>query len=513
MTVGQEEVGTGAHAGPNGSPPNSSRRLSRMMDRASSRRLLSPVVIAAVVVPFAVAVATALIGPLLTVVVLAGPVAFVALTRGNFDGVTVLTGLVLLLFFVPSRLVVGPLGSAGTPAAIVGLAAAWLWANGLIAPGLALARGRQPVRLVVLAFAAAHLASYVAAFMRPLDFLEKNAADRGIITMASSVGIALIAADGIATRARLETLLRRIAFAGAGLAVIGIVQFTVGLDLAARIRVPGLTSQVSALTFIDQRSIFRRVAGTTQHAIEFSVVLAILFPLALHLALYAPLGRRRRWWLAVALIAVALPMSVSRTAVVGMAAVALMLIPSWSRHRRRRAVLGIALYAVVMKLVVPGLLGTIKSLFLNAGVDPSVSSRQADYDYVGRFISERPVFGRGFSTFIPTRYDFLDNQFLLSLIETGIVGLVSLLALFLVGMGVARGARLISTDPKTRDLGQSLAASVMVAVVTCATFDFLSFPTGRILVFLLVGCSGALWRLERRREALPQDLSTAIGSA
>ena len=491
---------------PTGSVPSGSggRRQSRRLRPLEWSLGLAPVLVAAVVVPFAAAVLAAVLGPLPTVVLLAGSVAVVALVRREFDGVTALTILVVLLFFVPSRQVIGPLGAAGTPAAMVGLVAAALWATGTLVPRLGLARGQQPVRLVLLAFAAAHLASYAAAFMRPIDFLEKNAADRGLITVVSSVGVALLAVDGIATRTRLDTLLRRIAVAGTGLALLGIVQFVFGFDLAARIDVPGLVNQVEAASFIDQRSIFRRVAGTTKHAIEFSVVLAMIFPLVLHFVMFAGRDKRRRWWLALSMVVVALPMSVSRTAAVAMAAVALVLVPSWTKERRRKALFYLALYAVAMKLMVPGLLGTIRALFLRAGDDPSISARQSDYSYVKEFIVEQPLFGRGFSTFIPTRYDFLDNQFLISLVETGVVGLLALLALIFVGMGVATVARRVSSDPQTRDLAQSLAASLIVVLVSCATFDFLSFPTARLLAFLLVGCSGALWRLQQQPERTPQ---------
>jgi len=36
-----------------------------------------------------------------------------------------------------------------------------------------------------------------------------------------------------------------------------------------------------------------------------------------------------------------------------------------------------------------------------------------------------------------------------------------------------------------------------VALVTCVTFDFLSFPLARGIAFLLLGCAGALLRFQR----------------
>jgi polysaccharide biosynthesis protein PslJ len=175
-----------------------------------------------------------------------------------------------------------------------------------------------------------------------------------------------------------------------------------------------------------------------------------------------------------------------------------------------------ALFAVVMKVAIPGLLGTMRSLVLDYKSDPSVQGRTNDYSVIGPLISERPWFGRGFMTFMPDRYLYLDNQYLLGLIETGIIGVLALVALFLVGMTLARGARRRATDPATRDLGQSLAAALFVTLVTCATFDFLSFPTARGLSFLLVGCAGALWRLqvaESRRDQAASDVAPVPNGA
>jgi hypothetical protein len=49
-------------------------------------------------------------------------------------------------------------------------------------------------------------------------------------------------------------------------------------------------------------------------------------------------------------------------------------------------------------------------------------------------------------------------------------------------------------------------AMLAVAVVSFATFDFLSFTMARGLLFVGIGCAGALWRLEvRERSAEPRE--------
>ena len=311
------------------------------------------------------------------------------------------------------------------------------------------------------------------------------------------MGIGLLAVDGIEDRGRLDTLLRRVVALGTVLAGIGILQFATGFDPVAHLRPPGLVAQ-GLLDSIDVRSSFNRVAGTARHPIEFGMVLAMVLPLALDYAFVAETAaeRRRRWW-QVGIVALAIPLSLSRSAILGVVIAAVILLPTWTPVQRFRAVTVSLVAALAMRFVVPGLLGTIRSMFVNITSDPSFQGRTHDYSLIGKYITHSPVFGRGFFTFIPSQYQFIDNQYLMTLIETGIVGLMCLLLFFSAGVRAARSVRRASHDPSTRSLANSLMASVIIAAVGYATFDALSFPMASGFTVLLVGCSGALWRIER----------------
>jgi hypothetical protein len=411
--------------------------------------------------------------------------------KPRYDAALLLLVFLGVVAVVPAPLTVSALRSIGAPTVLLGLAAGAMWAVDWLAPREVTDRRYRPVPLIVVGFVGANIASYTAAGLRAADIVEVNAADRGMITILAAAGVALLAAETVSSRSRLELVMSGVVLAGTFIACVGIIQFSTGFDLAASIHVPGLDNTSEAASFIAERSIFRRVAGTTMHAIEFSAVLCMVLPIALHLAM----NRSRRWYAAVALIGIALPMSVSRTAVVGLASVVIVLVPSWPRPMRRRFYVGLAVYLVGMRLLIPGLLGTIRALFADAEADPSVSSRQTDYEYVTQFTHDHPYFGRGFATFIPTRYDFLDNQYLLSLVETGFVGATAYIVLL---CGCAIAALVIkgrATSVADRRLAQALVASLAVAASTSAAFDFLSFPTARALLFIVIGCVGALWRL------------------
>ena len=421
----------------------------------------------------------------------AGPAASVV-RRPSADAVTALTGFLVLLFAIPSRLVVGPLGGAGSPAQLLGVAALLWWAAFRLAR-----RGRspmrQPVRWAMSIFAVTILLSYIAATVRAIDDVELRAADRGVLMLLSWLGIVLLACDGIPSRERLDVLLRRLALAGGGIAVLGLAQFFTGASFVNYIQVPGL-SQNADLGVVASRDGFSRPAGTALHPIEYGIVLTMILPIAMHYALRdkhrSPL---RRWW-PVAALGMAVPVSISRSAILCSVVVLATMLPTWPRRLRRRAYVAIVALLAVVFVAIPGIIGTLVGLFTGIGGDSSAESRTGSYALAAEFIERAPVFGRGFQTFLP-QYRILDNQFLLSTIETGVVGVLALIGLFAAGAVTARRVRLLSPDESTRSLGQALTAAVLAGGASFALFDALSFPQVAGLVMLTVGLAAAALRI------------------
>ena len=419
----------------------------------------------------------------------------------RFDAVAVLTVILVLLVALPSGLVVPALGAAGTPAILAGDLALFWWVTARLVPQLRVASGRQPVRIALFIFAGAVLISFAAAMARPMTNSETLAAYRGLITVGFWMGIALVAADGITSLKRLETLLRRLSLAATVLAALGIVQFLTGFDPTSVFQhLPGLVANTDLSVAVGERSLFRRVEATAAHPIEFSVVLALAAPFAIYFALYGG----RRWqltrWLGVGIIATSILMSVSRSGILGIVVGGLVLALGWP-PRRRLVALGISgAFLVGVYFAIPGMVGTIRNLFLGAGSDSSIIARTDRYAAAGKFIDQAPLFGRGFRTFLPNLYFVPDNQYLGTLIEMGIVGLLALLLVMLVPIFIVRSVRKRMADVRGRDLAQTLTASLLVPLVTCATFDVLAYQMVSGFTFMVVGCCGALWRLERARQ-------------
>ena len=429
--------------------------------------------------------------------------------KRRIDAVTILSFYTLLLMGIPSTLVVAPLGAVGGPATIFAALVLIFYLVTWLHPALAPAHGRQPIRAAGILFAAAIITTYVSANRHAMPSLEANGADRGVILVCGWLGILLMASDGIATMERLQKLLGRVVIGATAMAILGITQFFTGLDATKYIVIPGLTAQSSATDLLSRNGL-NRPSATAAHPLEFACVLAMALPLAINRARFAPRGKRLSRWLQAGLIGAALPMTVSRTAILAVVVICLVILPTWPKTERRAAYGVLAGGVVVMYGAVPGLLSTFRSLFGGLSSDSSTTSRTSAFSSAGPYISQHPWFGRGFGTFLPATYFFTDDQYLLGTIEFGIIGVLCLLTLFITGLVTARKVRRLSTDPEVRDLGQALTASVAVAMVTFGTFDALSFAIASGLIFMLLGCAGAALRLVRSGGRAPGDSTEPI---
>jgi O-antigen ligase len=417
-------------------------------------------------------------------------------TRG-FDAVTLLTAYVILLFALPSRLIVGPLGAAGTPALLVALVAglAWAWERTdqtepvFIRP--------HPLRRATLVFGGAILASCVAGLVRPISADEVSSSDMGLLFLTSWVAIILVCDEAITDRGRLDVLVRRLVWAGCLVAALGLAQFIVKQPLTDLIQVPGLTIN-NQLQSIYARDAYVRPSGTAIHPIEFGVTMSVMLPLALHVAMQRESGGAVRRWLPVVVIAFAIPMSISRSAIVGAMVALLMVIPTWSKVTRRVTYACITAIVLFIFVAVPGILGTLASLFTGLTQDNSALSRTDSYSLAFDFIERSPLIGRGFMTFLP-QYRILDNQYLGLLIDSGILGVLGLLALFATAIFIGVHRRALATDLATKSLAQALAAAVAAAAACFAVFDAFSFPMISGLTFLVIGLIAALESTESAR--------------
>ncbi len=220
--------------------------------------------------------------------------------------------------------------------------------------------------------------------------------------------------------------------------------------------------------------------------------------MALPLALTLAVADRRRTvlrrWVPVGLLAMAITVSISRSAILCAALGTLVVLVALPAVTRRLLIAVGAVFAVLVFVSVPGLSGTILGLFTNAGEDSSVASRTGSYSLALVFFQRSPLLGRGFGTFLP-RYRIFDDQYLLSLIEVGLVGVAALLVLLASACLTVRRAWASSDDDLHALAARGLLGSAVAGAAGLVLFDGFSFPMGAGLLFLVLGLCGATGRL------------------
>jgi len=435
-------------------------------------------------------------------------------SQASRDVVTALSLYAVLRIVLPSQYVIGPLGGAGQPAQLLGLGIALWWLADWLGQPRSRSRVGQPLKWFAFVFLVAVLAGYLAAAIRPLSSAEQLAADRAVLNVIAWTGVMLAAMDGITRRARLDTLLRRVTLLGGLEGILGIVQLLTKQTFVQYLHLPGLSNTGVDEALISRGS-FLRPVGTAIHPIEYGVFLSMVLPIALHYAV-TDVGRRTflARWFPVGAITVALSLSLSRSAIISTAVGLAVLLSAWPHHLRRRAYLAAPAFVALLAIAVPGFLRTALNLFAGIGSDSSTASRTDSYAIAWSFIAHAPVFGRGMGTFLP-EYWILDNEYLGSLIELGVVGFTCMLLLFLAGAVTAWQLRRpmvmpAGRTPATSRLGPALAAAIAGGCVSFAFFDAWSFPMVPSMLFLLFGCVGALQRLTLEdAEKYSGDLSAA----
>lgn len=421
---------------------------------------------------------------------------------------------VVLLLCIPTRLIVGPIGAPGTPANLLAIAGLLWWVCSLAA-GLGQVRGMTPLRVAFFSFAALVLLSYASGhfqgWAQPANIHQRSdrrwqeadvemvtevltsAADRGLLAFAGWAGILLVTSEGIRTWRELNSLVTWVVRAGAAVAVVGIIQYFTRLNVATLVRIPGLTG-LSEFGNALSRSELNRIVATSAHPIELGVMMASLLPFALHHSWFTG-----RWtaWIPTTLIGTAALMSVSRSAIVVAGVALIVMFIGWPWRRKLITLVVAPVLALAARAVLPGLLGTIRSLFTGLEADPSIQGRTDDYPLVLEMVSQHPFLGQGLFTWVPMVFRTIDNQMLMLLLEIGIVGTAAFIVLFLTSALLALTPWRVHGTAEQRHLGLSVAAALLGILVSFFTFDALSFRQVAGLSFFYIGLGGAVWWLAK----------------
>lgn len=427
-----------------------------------------------------------------------------------------------VVFLIPSRFSAGVYGL--TVPGVLALVIAMMWALGRLLPNTPVRRRREPVAVATTAFFVAMIASYAISHLQPLSGAATAAADRNMLILLAFSAITLAVVDGVRTEAQVHRLVGVIVAGAAVTAVIGVLQFLFQLDIATNLRVPGFGNE-GGTGFIYRRAGLNRVAGTARHPIEMGVVWAAVVPMGLYLAAHALTRARRQWTvLATGLIAMAVAMALSRSAVGALVVGLLILVPTWTPRRRFRVVAGSLVVVGLMVVAFPALFTALGDTLTGEVGAGSLEGRDRSREEAAALAAESPWIGKGYGTYVPGDAQcetgehretcVIDNLYYVLLIEIGWLGMLGFIGVAGVGVLVAVGIRRRSPGSPEADLAQALAATIVAVMVAGWGLNHLRYPMLASVLFLALGLIGALNRMSSRRAvSLPGEETADQGMA
>ncbi|PQZ91089.1 polymerase [Arthrobacter sp. MYb227] len=404
----------------------------------------------------------------------------------------------IAILILPSYMVFGPLGASGGVGQILSLMIFVVWVSaaafGLHNPW----KYGHPGRAVLLVWIFASCLSYVAlfsGFSGGSDSIQRAAADRWLLLIVAGAGITLMTTESVRSIHDLREIVRTVIIGTSISCVIALLQFTLSVNPMEWIAtlMPGFQDIGSGTPFQDRGS-FARVAGATMHPIELGVVVSMMLPLSLWWAKYDT--EMPRWFrvLAPILLFAGNIMTVSRTGMIGLAVVALITIPFMPKIFKQWAVVVVPVGFMALFLMVPGMVTTLFSSATAGSSDTSITYRTDDYPLAWKLFFDHPLFGLGPGAWIPTdQKNIFDNQYLLTVVTLGCLGLVAFLLYLLVPAFAALMSARYAVSEELRYLAGSIAGAMFVAAISSGTFDAMSFQTFALITPFFIGIQGTVW--------------------
>ena len=394
----------------------------------------------------------------------------------------VLTG-ILPAYLVPA----GPLKSNGSPAKVIALLLFGLALLGLVlVRRTALSRTVRPGAVIILLYFFLELVIAAVGFSNVGSVVIEDSKVRELINQVANVGVALYILTRVRTPRQRNFLLGCLAVGLSFACLVGLLQ-SVNIDLRYMFEPPGFVINTDALE-MGERLGAKRSMGTSQHAIEFSVLAAITVPLTIYFARNAT-KRSVRWaaGLACGVALASMPGAISRTGIIALAAALLTYMWNFKVRHLAIGVVALGLAYTIYVLAFPDISNALWNTVVNSENDPSVLHRTADYAVVSQTFHAHPVFGLGLGASPPSDYGYLDNQWLQAIVQGGIIGVAALIVLVGGGtFGVAAALR-GSTTPPERDQAYMVGSMFVGIMATSTTFDLLSFQQAARVFFIIFG--------------------------
>ncbi|MCC2034029.1 O-antigen ligase family protein [Microbacterium allomyrinae] len=269
-----------------------------------------------------------------------------------------------------------------------------------------------------------------------------------------------------------------------------------------------------------------RSYASSQHPIALSVLFCMLVPIGLYLMRFGPwphkpFNRKLAYTIAIGAMMLGLLSAVSRTGIVVLGAMFLYALVLRPKLAGILFLIGLP-FVVLMGLVLPKLFESTVLSLLNtdaliasqfSSVGMAGQGRLADIEPAMQELVQQPWFGSGLGSRVvvgdEANAQILDNQWLGTAMETGVVGVIGLIALLVYPVIRMVHFSFTSTAPQSRVfLTFAIGASALGYAVAAYFYDAFSFMQTLLMLSILLGI--AAWAMTDGRETWPR---TKVGEA
>ncbi len=320
----------------------------------------------------------------------------------------------------------------------------------------------------------------------------------------------------VRTRAALERIITVLVSSTCVVAVAAIVQRRSGYNVFDHLHtlLPVFDYNSAATALIEERGGNLRAFASSGHPIELSTLMAMVFPFAVYLAVSR---RQRAWWLTVPLLLLGLFSANARTGIIGLIVVFVVFL--WLRPRETfRCWPALIPFLLVLHVAAPGAIGgVIEGFFPKGGVVAQQSETfigpHGKIEYETRlsrlgpsfkeFSEHNPLVGVGYGTrvtgksSVPDNAIILDNEWLDTLLETGLLGVFGWIWLF--ALPIRRlGARAKIERDAQGWLAVAMAASLANFATAIFFYDAFGFIQATFVAFTILALAGVLLHIPAR---------------
>lgn len=352
--------------------------------------------------------------------------------------------------------------------------------------------------------------------------------DTQFIQAFKTLGVSLIewflifyAVSSIAkSREEVEKLVKTIMVFAASISLIGMLEFVTKLRIydwllkylpdPSHATDIGLQASGSGVL----RAGMGRIVSTTISPHEVGLLMAMCLPFALYFLAYKKkIFKKSIWMLVVALIVIALGLSITRGALIAAAAVLICLtLLSYKRHLRF-GMYFVMVFVLMTFIFLPHIRQTFVGI-VQSGVkmtlagstasDTALKARTEDWPQAKILLKDNELAGIGlgmvtghqldYENQVDPSFFYTDNYYIAALTETGIIGISAyfFLALGIIAFLTRREMLLGIEGLRVRDLRIVFLASLAPFFAMCATFDAFAFSTVSRFFWIILGLAASL---------------------